>query len=82
MLCVVKSKEKSHTFECAELGKSKASQAICFASPVSGQTKDSYSELNQAAARSDNQCQAPDLQHLPGAPLLLMQFLFSNLACP
>lgn len=79
---MIKSEEKSHTFEYAELGKNRASGAIFSASaPFSGQTDASCSELPQAAARSDHQCQTPDLQQLPGALVLLMQFLFSNLAC-
>jgi len=79
---VIKSEEKSHIFEYAELEKNQASQAVFSASaPVSGQTNASCSELSQAAAGSDNQCQTPDLQQLPGALVLLTQFLFSNLAC-
>lgn len=81
-LCVVRPKEKSHTWEYAERGKNWAAQAASSASvPVSGQTEASCSELSHAAARSRSQWQAPHFQQLPAALVWPVQVLCSKLAC-
>lgn len=73
LLYMIKSKKSDL---CAKLGEIRAFQAVFFTSaPL---TNSSCLELAQAAARSDSRCQTPDLQQLP---VLLVQFLFSNLAC-